>query len=487
MLSRMKALCLLMVSLFPLVASTRAETEPARPAPAPSAPVYVIPIRGQIEGALLYVIRRGLAEAERQDAAAVVLVMDTPGGTLAAASDIVRAVQAAHRPVHTFVEKDAFSAGAIIALATRKIFMAPGAVIGDALPIMMSPIGGVQEMSEGLEEKAVSAVAALVRSAAQTAGHDPELAEKMVRRELEYKIGDDVISPAGHLLTLTAEEALQLGQDGQPLLSAGTAPDLTAVLEQLSLAGQPLVEMKITSTEKLARLIAGAAPILMIIGFLGIYIELKTPGFGLPGILGAACLALFFWGHHIAGLAGMEDLLILLAGLILILLEIFLIPGFGFAGIFGIALVLVSLVGAMTRATPDGAWLPAWNELQLPVFKTGVALVGTGVGALILGRFLPRSRLFGRLALTTATAAAEGYTASPDTSAMVGQTGVALTPLRPAGAARIDGQHLDVVTSGEFINAGAMVRVVEAHGNRIVVAQAEAKEQQAEGRGLNSA
>ena len=106
---------------------------------------------------------------------------------------------------------------------------------------------------------------------------------------------------------------------------------------------------------------------------------------------------------------------------------------------------------------------------------------------LILGRFLPRSRLFGRLALTTATAAAEGYTASPDTSAMVGQTGVALTPLRPAGAARIDGQHLDVVTSGEFINAGAMVRVVEAHGNRIVVAQAEAKEQQAEGRGLNSA
>jgi len=161
MLSRMKALCLLMVSLFPLVASTRAETEPARPAP--SAPVYVIPIRGQIEGALLYVIRRGLAEAERQDAAAVVLVMDTPGGTLAAASDIVRAIQAAHRPVHTFVEKDAFSAGAIIALATRKIFMAPGAVIGDALPIMMSPIGGVQEMSEGLEEKAVSAVAALVR------------------------------------------------------------------------------------------------------------------------------------------------------------------------------------------------------------------------------------------------------------------------------------------------------------------------------------
>jgi membrane-bound serine protease (ClpP class) len=93
--------------------------------------------------------------------------------------------------------------------------------------------------------------------------------------------------------------------------------------------------MRITSTEKIARLIAGAAPILMMLGFLGIYIEIKTPGFGLPGILGAACLALFFWGHHIAGLAGMEDLLLFVAGITLILVEIFLIPGFGFTGLFG--------------------------------------------------------------------------------------------------------------------------------------------------------
>lgn len=471
MLAAMKALFPSLFCLLLFLSPARAETAVPGSTPVSNAPVYVIPIRGQIEGALLYVIRRGLAEAERQGAAAVVLVMDTPGGTLNAASDIVRSIQSARTPVHTFVEKDAFSAGAIIALSTRKIFMAPGAVIGDALPIMITPIGGVQEMSESVEEKAVSAVSALIRSAAQTAGHDPELAENMVRRELEYKVGDEVISPAGQLLTLTAEEALRPGKDGQPLLSAGTARDLPAVLELISLGGHPIVEMKITSTEKLARLIAGAAPILMIIGFLGIYIEIKTPGIGLPGILGSACLALFFWGHHIAGLAGMEDLLIFIVGIVLILLEIFLIPGFGFAGIFGIALVLVSLIGAMTRVTPGGAWLPAWSDLQAPIFKTGLALVGTGAGVLILGRFLPRSRLFGRLALNTATAATEGYTASPDTSAMIGKTGVTLTPLRPAGAARIDGQHVDVVTSGEFIAAGARVKIVEAHGNRIVVAQ----------------
>ena len=469
MLSGMKAFVWLLCSLAFALGSVQAQPPPA---PAPDAPVYVIPIRGQIEGALLYVLRRGIAEAERQNAAAIVLVMDTPGGTLDAAGDIVRSIQNAKPPVYTFVEKDAFSAGAIIALATKGIYMAPGSVIGDALPIMMSPLGGVQEMSEGLEEKAVSAVAALVRSAAQNAGHDPELAEKMVRRELEYKIGDEVVSPAGRLLTLTADEAARPGKEGQPLLSAGIAADVPAVLALLGLAGRNIVEMEITSTEKIARLIAAAAPILMIIGFLGLYIEFKTPGFGLPGILGAACLALFFWGHHIAGLAGMEDLLIFVVGIALILVEIFLIPGFGFAGIFGIALVFVSLLGAMVRIVPGSeSWLPAWTDLQLPIFKTGVALVGTGAGALLLGRFLPRSRLFGRLALSTATAATEGYTAAPDTSALVGQTGVALTQLHPAGAARFGAERLDVVTAGEFLDAGTPVRIAEAHGNRIVVAR----------------
>lgn len=459
-------LCALAVQLAPSPALARAES---------AAPVFVIPIRGQIEGALLYVIRRGLADAARQNAAAVLLVMDTPGGTLAAASDIVRSIQASKVPVHTFVEKQALSAGAIIALSTLSIHMAPGSVIGDALPILMSPMGGIQEMSQGVEEKAVSAVSALIRSAAQAAGHDPELAEKMVRRELEYKIGDEVVSPAGQLLTLTAEEAARPGrEEGKPLLSAGTMPDSEAVLAALGLSDRHVVEMQITATERLARLIAAAAPILMMLGFLGLYIEFRTPGFGLPGILGLACLALFFWGHHIAGLAGMEDVLLFAVGLLLILIEIFLIPGFGVTGMLGIVLVLVSLVGAMTRMVPGGPWLPTWPDLQIPVFKASLGMVGTGLGILLLGRFLPRSRLFGRIALSASTSAAEGYVAAPDTSALVGKTGVALSPLRPSGSARIDGERLDVVADGEFIDAGHPVQIVEAHGSRLVVAKAPA-------------
>ena len=138
---------------------------PAAEAPVKQDVVYTIPIRGMIEPALLYVIRRGVAEARATDAKAIIFIMDTPGGTVDAASEIVRTIQNVNIPTYTFVEKNAFSAGAIIALATRHIYMAPGSVIGDAMPIIMSPFGGVQEMTEDLKEKAVSGVAALIRSA----------------------------------------------------------------------------------------------------------------------------------------------------------------------------------------------------------------------------------------------------------------------------------------------------------------------------------
>ena len=130
---------------------------------------------------------------------------------------------------------------------------------------------------------------------------------------------------------------------------------------------------------------------------------------------------------------------------------------------------IVSLIGAMTRIVPGGPWLPVWGDLQTPILKTGLALVRTGAGALLLGRFRPRSRLFGKIALTAANSASAGYTAAPDSSSWIGKAGVTLTQLHPAGVARIDGQRLDVVTSGEFIDTGIPVKIVEARGSRLVV------------------
>lgn len=460
-------LALLACAAFPLA---RAEDQP-EPRPA-SGPVYVIPVEGMIEPALVYVIRRGIIEAEREQASALILRMDTPGGRLDAATDIVRLMQRARVPTYTFVERNAISAGAIIALSTKHIYMAPGSVIGDAMPIMMTPTGGPQEMPAALEEKTVSAVAALIRAAAQEAGHDPQLAEAMVRREIEYKIGDEVISPKGQLLTLTnveAEREVGPPESRRKLLSRGTVKDIPTLLDQIGLSGSRVVELQVTSAERIARWIAAAAPLLLMAGLLGLYIEFKTPGFGLPGLLGLLSLALFFYGHHIAGLAGMEDVVLFLIGVALIAVEIFLLPGFGFPGLIGITLVLYSLLSAMADRVPDGSWLPDFPNLQGPLIKLSSGILMAAFAGVIVGRWLPKSRAGHWLILDRSTSSSQGYTGDLADRSLLGAEGIAITPLRPAGAAEFGDRRVDVVTRGEYEEAGARVRVVEVKGNRIVV------------------
>jgi membrane-bound serine protease (ClpP class) len=423
-----------------------------------------------IEPALLYVIRRGVREAEAAGARAIVFVMDTPGGTVDAAGEIFRTIQGLKIPSYTFVENHAFSAGAIIALATKHIYMAPGSIIGDAMPILMTPFGGVQEMSDDMKEKSVAAVAAIIRTAAEAGGHNKELAEKMVRRELEFKIDDKVISSTGQLLTLTNVEAERpVGDPPQPLLSSGTVEDLNALMERLGLTGAEIRSLEITSAERVARFIAALAPLFLIGGLLGIYIEIKTPGFGLPGVLGIMSLAIFFWGHHIAGLAGMEEVIIFAIGMALLAVELFLIPGFGAVGIAGIVLILWAMLSAMIQRYPGAPWLPAWGQVQGPLLKLSAALIGTAVAAALFARLLPTSPLFSRLVLAKATRHSEGFAASDDTRSLVGLTGTALMALRPAGTAQFGERRIDVVTNGEYIDAGSNVRIVESHGSRMVV------------------
>jgi len=442
----------------------------SEPTPASPGIVYTIPIRGMIEPALLYVIRRGVAEAQATDARALIFVMDTPGGTVDAASEIVRIIQNVNIPTYTLVEKNAFSAGAIIALATKHIYMTPGSVIGDAMPIMMTPFGGVQEMTDDLKEKAVSGVAALIRSAAEAGGHDKELAEKMVRREVEFKVGGEVICPAGQLLTLTHTEAEKpVGKEKKPLLSSGTVKDVNDLLEKIDLAGADVRELKVTSMERIARWIAAAAPLFLIGGLLGIYVEIKTPGFGLPGILGILSLAIFFWGHHIAGLAGMEDLLIFAAGAVLLIVEILFIPGFGVIGITGIMLMIWALLSAMITHYPGSPWYPTWEQLRYPLVRLSASLV-VGVGlAAWLSRYLPDTVLFRRLVLASATRRSDGFAASEESAGLLGSEGEALSALRPGGTARFGERRLDVITRGQYLQPGSRIRVVETHGSRIIV------------------
>ncbi|HEY5621836.1 MAG TPA: NfeD family protein [Pontiella sp.] len=431
--------------------------------------VYIIPIRKMIEPALLYVVRRGVDEAVRNEADAIIFSMDTPGGAVNAAEGIIQVITRTDLPIYTFVENDAYSAGAIIALATPNIYMAPGSVIGAATPMMMSPMGGVQEMPDEVQEKMTSAVAAMVRAAAEQGGYDPKLAEAMVRADMEYSVNGTVISEEGRLLTLTNREAEQLvGEEQRPLLSKGTVADIDELLEVIGLPNAEKRILEITLAERVARLIAGIAPILMIIGLGGLWLEFKTPGFGIFGIAGITCLLLFFFGHHIAGLAGMEDVMLFILGITLLAIEIFVTPGFGILGFSGMLLIFISFISAMSERLP-GKWRPidfSPDTFSLPILKVTLSFFGAFLLAGIVGKFLPKTRIFKSLTLKDVVPEAV------EDLSLIGLEGITHSDLRPGGSAYFEERKIDVVTLGDYIPRQTPVRITEVHGNRIVVERA---------------
>ena len=181
-------------------------------------------------------------------------------------------------------------------------------------------------------------------------------------------------------------------------------------------------------------------------------------------------ITLFFFGHHLAGLAGMEELLIFAIGVILLLVEIIVLPGFGIAGLLGIGCILFSLFTSMFETLPSqGVW-PSWPQIQVPLFKLAGGVSLSGVAIMIAGRYFPRTSLFGRLVLSDATDKASGYASYQDNASdLVGRTGTCISPLHPSGSARFGDQKLDVITHGDFIDANTAVRIVEVQGSRIVV------------------
>lgn len=432
--------------------------------------IYIIPIRDVIDGALVYVIRRGLNEAEDQHAEAIIFDMDTPGGRVDAAEDILNMLRELKVPTYTLVNPNAISAGAIIAMATDHIYMTPGSKIGDAMPIMLGMTGEVQPMPESVEEKSVSYVAAMIRAAAQHRGHDPQLAEAMVRRDTEYKIGEEVISKKGRLLTLTNKDAERpVGPNKKNLLSEGTVEDLDDLIVKIGKEHCEQIELTVTTVEQIARIIESFSVILLGLGLLGLYIEFKTPGVILPGVLGVVFLAIWFWGSNIAGLSGMEEVALFMLGVIFLLAELFLFTGTVIPGVIGLSLIVCSLLMAMIQHYPGTPAWPSLPQVSFSVIQLGKSLLISAVGFWIVARFLPQTPLVKKMVLDTATSRAAGYTASADSSARVGQVGVTETRLNPAGAARFGAERLNVVARGDFINAGEEIIIAETHGNRIIV------------------
>ena len=456
-----------LVSAVLLVGALALLGAPARPAAdqPPRAPgsrpvVYVAPIHGIIDLGLAPFVERVLEDAAVAGAAAVILEINTFGGRVDAAVVIRDSLLRARVRTVAFVNKRAISAGALISLAAEKIAMADGGTIGAATPVEMGVPGGP---AQPVAEKTVSYVRKEFRATAESRKRPPLLAEAMVDADVEIA----GLSAKGKLLTLTTAEALEHG------VADFRADSVEAVLDALGLAGAEVRRAGPTWAETVVRFLTHplVSSLLMTIGILGIVVELRTPGFGVPGALGIASLALFFWGHWLVRLVGWEELLLVSLGLLLLAIELFVTPGFGVTGALGIAALLgglgLSLVGA-------GA---TWRAVLIAVGRVAASLLVALAASLAVLRFLPRLPFGRRLVLETELTAREGFASAPETDrAWLGKRGIAASTLRPAGIADIEGERVDVVSDGEFIQTGEPITVVRVDGNRIVVRRLRGKD-----------
>jgi membrane-bound serine protease (ClpP class) len=409
--------------------------------------VYRIQVTGTIEMGLAPYIQRSLKEAAAEGAEAAILDLDTPGGRVDSAWEIIDAVRDAELPVYAYVNRRALSAGAMIALSADGLYMRPGSTIGAATPVMGE--------GEKASEKMVSAMRSEFRALAEERGFDPRIAEAMVDEEIEV---EGVVS-AGKLLTLTTDEALELG------VATGEVEDYEALLTAVGLSGAAAVEPVPNWAERIVRFLTNpmVAPRLLSLGFLGLLIEIRTPSFGLAGGVGLLCLAAFFGARLLVNLAGIEELLLLGGGIVLLLVEAFVIPGFGVAGAVGILSVLGAAYMSMLGRFPTTA------DLVNTAGIIGLSIVIVAVLAFALLRHLPHSRTLSGIFLKSETSRDTGYISAPVREELVGKIGVAVTDLRPSGTAIIDDERIDVVTEGPWIEEGAKVIVRQAESYRHVV------------------
>jgi membrane-bound serine protease (ClpP class) len=419
----------------------------APPVQAQTPLVYRVPVQGTIENGLAPFVARALGEAREAGAAAVVLDIDTPGGRVDAAQRIVDAVRRSEVPVHAWVHPRAFSAGAFIALAARDIYVEPGGVIGAATPVS----------GEGskLPEKYVSAMRAEFRALAEERGLDPRIAEAMV----DETVGVPGLVEPGRLLTLSADEAVQVG------VAASEQGSFEGVLERLGLEGARVVTPEANWAEKLVRFLTNpvVSPLLLSLGMLGLIFELKAGAFGLGGLVSLAALGLFFGSSVLLGLAGMEEVILAVLGLIALGVEVFVLPGFGVAGSLGILMVGTSAVLAMLGHFPTGA------DISRAFVIIGVAGAITVAVAYAWLRHLPYSSRFRKALLLDGLDAQEGYVAALPRADLVGQEGLAATDLRPAGTVVVGDERIDAVSESGFVLAGTQVRIIRAEGYRHVV------------------
>ena len=424
--------------------------------------VYRVPIEGTIDLGLPPFIQRTLEDAESNEATAVIFDINTFGGRVDAATQIKDAILGADILTIAFINRRAISAGALISLSCEKIYMTGGGLIGAATAVDMTGKKG--------SEKVISFMREEMASTAEKRGRSKEIARGMVDEELTFThlvIGGDSIKvddiegrKDGKLISLTTEQALKYK------IADGTAENMEALLDSLGYSSFQTIETTENWSEAIVRFLTNpvVASLLTTFGFLGILFELQSPGWGIPGFVGLACLILSLSASYIAQLATMSDMLFVLTGLALILLEVLVIPGFGIAGLGGIGLMIYGLYLLLLPDIPVG-------EEVLGQAMDGflIGLVGAVIGVVLLAKLMIKTKFWEQLTAPDTQKKEDGYSNTFGWESLQGETGIADTDLHPSGWVRVKDQRIFVVSEGEFIEEGKEIKILSVDGNRVLV------------------
>ena len=457
-------------------------------------PVYVIPVNADIDPFLVVYLKRSVIKAKEAKASLIIFQLNTFGGRVDSALEITSLIGSIDwAKTVAYISSSggtgvSWSAGALISFSCDEIVMDAGTSMGAAAPVYQTAEG--MEMAK---EKVVSAVRGQMSALAEKNGYPQSVALAMVDQDtilFEVETGNGVrlktpdeiaemdrvsgvkpvqgkqISAKGKLLTLTAGEMETYG------VSSATVTGLDGLYKSLSITASHVVVLEKTRSDWLVAFLSNAAltSLLVIIGLVALYLEVTSPGFGVPGTIALICFAIVFTASTLIGNMGSLELLLFLAGVVLLLVEIFIIPGFGVTGIAGIVLILLSLVlSRQNFVIPEFSW--QWDLFKQNLLYVSLSLVGalTLIGILMVS--LPHSRLFNRLVLKTGgSVPGEPAVTEPVGSfELIGKSGTALTDLRPVGKAEFQGEVSIVQTDGEYIEKGSEVRIIRKEGLRIVV------------------
>ncbi len=398
----------------------------------------------------------GLERAREIEADYIILELDTYGGVLTDADDIRTRILDLDIPIYAFINRDAASAGALISIACDSIYMTSGSSIGAATVV-------VQDGSAA-PDKYQSYMRSIMRSTAEAKGRNPTMAEAMVDEDIEL----DSIATEGKVLTLSVSEAIKNG------FCEAEVKNIDDIMMRSGVENYEVEVFELGSSEKIISLFLNpfVSGILIMIIIGGIYFELQTPGVGFPILASVIAILLYFIPNYLNGLAANWEIVMFVLGIVLIVIEVFVIPGFGVAGVLGLVLTLGSLMLVMLNNDFFDFSFVGGDQIIISVATVSAGLLMATVLFFVGGTKMADSRFFKRIALQETQDADEGFTSKPIAESMVGKKGKSYTVLRPSGKIEIEGVVYDAYTRGNYIGQNVDVEVVSDEGTSLKVQEA---------------